>query len=236
MDTDIIRSVVETGITGLVTLVAAFAGSWYAFRLSDNVRARETIATNVAAVNRAQFALIQQYNLLKVFQRKSIDPARTDEARYVNMRPTLPLRELPAPLDLNSLSFLLETDDREFVIHLLIEEQRFQTARQAINERSRLHIEEVQPRLAAGGIKEKSPFREDELTEALGEHLFLMLQRSTEEVVREVDLTLASTLDLSARFHAAMKQRFPKEKIIRLDSDEPSNRPLQPTSGAAASS
>jgi hypothetical protein len=219
MDADTVRSVGETGITGPVTLVAAFAGSWYAFRLTDHARGRETIATNVAAVNRAQFALIQRYNLLKVFRRESIDPVRTDEPRYVNMRPTLPLRELSAPLDLNSLSFLLETDDRDVVIHLLIEEHRFETARQAINERFRLHIEEVQPRLAAGRIKEKSAFREDELVEALGEDLFLTLQRSTEEVVCEVDLTLASTLDLSARFHAAMKQRFPKQKIIRLDSD-----------------
>jgi hypothetical protein len=233
MDSETLRTIAETGITGLVTLAAAFAGSWYAFRLTDKAKARETVSAHVAAINRAQFALIQQYNALKVLQRKSIDPVRSDPVRYINMRPTLPLREPSSPLDLDSLSFLLETDDREFVMHLLIEEQRFETTRQAINERSRVHIEELQPRLA-GQIKEKQSYPQDELAGVLGEHLLLSLQRVTDEVVREVDLTLESTLQLSAGFHAAMKKRFPKYKIIGLDTDEPSNMPLQPTSGAGA--
>src|SRR5688572_7178097 len=203
MDSETIRTVVETGVTGLVTLVAAFAGSWYAFQLSDRAKTRETTAAQVAAINRAQFVLIQQYNALRIFQRKVVEPVRSDPLRFISMRPTLPLQPLSVPLDLNSVSFLLETDDRAIVFGLLIEEQRFETARQAVNERSRLHIDKVQPRLAAGGIREKTEGTLKELVGALGEHLFLSIQRGTEEAIREVDLTVASTLEQSRAFHQA---------------------------------
>jgi hypothetical protein len=223
MDSETVRTAVETAVTGLVTLVAAFAGSWYAFRLSDQAKARETTAGHVAAINRAQFVLIQQYNALRVFQQRSIEPVRSDSLRFINMRPTLPLRQLSVPLDIDSLSFLLETDDREFVFKLLIEEQRFKTALQAINERSRLHIEEVQPRLMAAAIREKSECNIEDLVGALGEHLLLLIQRGTEEAVREVDLTLASTIEQSRALYTAMKKRFPGHTIIRFEPDEPSD-------------
>ena len=161
-----------------MTLVAAFAGSWYAFRLSDSAKARSTVREQVAAVNRAQFVLIQQVNALKLIQSQTIEPVRLHPGRFLAMRPQLPMHGACSRLDLDSLSFLLETDDRELLFHLLIEQERFETIVQAMNERSRLHLEVVQPKLAAAGIAEGVDYLPSQIIGALGDTVVVHMKRS----------------------------------------------------------
>lgn len=82
----------------------------------------------MAAVNRAQFILIQQLNALKVIQAQAIDSARAHPLRFITMRALLPIDHDTSRVDADSLSFLLETDDRELPFLPLIEQQRFDAA------------------------------------------------------------------------------------------------------------
>lgn len=85
MDTKTALQLIEPLVTGLVTLAAAFAGSWYAFRLSDSAKARSTVRAQVAAVNKGQFVLIQQVNTLKLVQSQTIEPARQHPGRFLEV-------------------------------------------------------------------------------------------------------------------------------------------------------
>ncbi len=219
MDKSTALQLVETLVTGLVTLVAAFAGSWYAFRLTDRERERQTVREQVAAVNRAQFVLIQQFNALKQIQSQTIEPVRQHPGRFIAMRALLPIRGASSLIDADSLSFLLETDDRELPFRMLIEQQRFETAVQALNERSRLHLDVLQPMLAAAGIKEGIGYSRANIVKALGEELVLRLERATDEAIEQVDITIKSCPALVETFYAAMKARFPNHTIIRLPPD-----------------
>lgn len=223
---------VDTLVSALVTLVAAFAGSWSAFKLEDRSKARQRVRDQVAAINRAQFVLIQQWNELKNIQSKMIEPKRSDPLRFIAMRPSLDFGQSTPRLDAGDLLFLLETDDREFPFLLMLEQRRFDTAIQAVNERSRAHINELQPRLAQMGIKEGTSWTIDALTERLGEELVLRLQRATDASVEQVDLTVESCAALIAGFHQATKARFPNETFIRMAPDVPPLQPPQPTSTA----
>lgn len=215
----------ETLISAAVTLVAAFAGSWSAFKLADQDKVRQTIRDQVSAINRAQFVLIQQLSTLKNIQSKMIEPKRADRLRMINMRPALPVGGSVPQLDPDGLLFLLETEDRELPFHLMVEQQRFDVAVQAINERSRLHIEVLQPRLAAALIEEGCQYSSAKLTELLGEDLLLRLERATDTMVEQVELTVESCTALIATFHASMIVRFPNANIIRVDPSQPSNLP-----------
>lgn len=217
----------------LVTLFAAFFGASFAFLLNDRAKARQTVRDQVAAINRAQFVLIQQFNTLKFVQAQAVEPIRQHPVYYIAMRALLPLRdEVPEP-DLDSLSFLLETDDRELLLELMIENQRFKTAVQAINERSRLHLAAVQPRLDAAGIREGGEYSHSHYVEALGELLDSSLRRATDAAIKHVDQSIVSCQSLVARLYQAMKKRYPKRTLIRLDPDQPSNKRLQPTAAAS---
>ena len=221
----------EMILSALVTLVAAFAGAWYAFRLSDRDKARQVERGEAAAINRIQFALIQQVNILKLIQAQSIDPVRDHPGRFIAMRALLPVRERRPRLDADCLSFLLETEDRELPFAVMIEQDRFETALQAVDERSRFHLDVVQPRLAAAGIRERVDYLPGDVKSALGEDVLLRLQRATGEAILHVDRTIESTSSLVATLHRAMKARYPRQQFIRLGENKPSNTPLQPTSG-----
>lgn len=206
----------------LVTLVAAFAGAWYAFRLTDRAAARQVVRDQVAAVNRAQFNLIQQINLLTNVQTHSIDPIRDHPGRFLAMRPlTSPIASNVGGVDVDGLSFLLETEDRELLFELIIEGQRFQAAVRALEDRSRVHLETAQPRLAAAQIAEGVFYSLEQIETALGTQLFLHLRRATDEVIDLVDQTRESSEALVAKFRVAMKRRFPKFSIIHLDKAAP---------------
>ena len=205
---------ISTLITAAVTLLATFVGAGFAFRLNDKARARQTVRDQVAAVNRAIFILGRQFNLLKVIQTETIDPFREDPTRFIGMRPSLPVGLESPTLDLDSLSFLLETDARELLMELLIEQDRFEMALQSMNERSRLHLEVLQPRMAEAGIIEGG--RADDLLRAIGEPLALRMQNATENTIQQIDKTVESNLEFAEKFRLAMKQLFPKARIIRL--------------------
>lgn len=213
----------DTIISAFVTLAAAFAGAWSAFKLEDRARARRRVRDQVAAINRAQFVLIQQWNELKNIQAKMIDPKRKDPLNFITMRPSLSFGESTPRLDIRDLLFLLETDDRDLPFLLMLEERRFETAIQAVNERSRAHINELQPRLTEADVKEGTTWTIDSLTERLGEGLVLRLQRATDAAIKEVDLTVESCAALVDRFYRAMKARFPGETIIRMAPESASD-------------
>ena len=224
METKTILLVLEALQPAVVPLGAAFLGAWLAFRLEDNARARQTVRDQVEAVNKALFVLIRQVNSLINTQTQIINPHREDPDCYINMRPSLPKASGSPTLDLDSLSFLLETDDRELLGELLVEQERFEASLQAINERSRYHLEVLQPRMAAARIGEHAEYPTDKIRSVLGESFVVLMQCATDDAIQHVDKTVGSNFALAAKFNHAMKRRFPKHTIIRLAPKEPSNK------------
>ena len=224
MDTKTIILVLEALQPAVVPLGAAFLGAWLAFRLEDNARARQTVRDQVEAVNKALFVLIRQVNSLINTQTQIINPHREDPDCYINMRPSLPKASGSPTLDLDSLSFLLETDDRNLLGELLVEQERFEAALQAMNERSRYHLEILQPRMEAARIGEHAEYSTDKIRSVLGESFVLLMQRATDDAIQLVDKTVESNSVLTGKVHVAMKRRFPKHTIIRLAPKEPSNK------------
>lgn len=224
----------DTIVTGVVTLVAVFAGSWSAFKLEDRAREGQRTRDRIAAINRAQLVLIQQWNALANLQSQVIDPQRSDPVRFIVMRPCPPCGVTTPRQEVGELSFLIETDDRDFPFLLMLEQSRFDTAAWAVNDRSRLHIDELQPRLREAGVREGTSWTIGELEQRLGEDLVRKLQRATDAVVEQVDLTVASTANLVRQFRESMKARYPDERIISMEPNSPSNQALHPTAGETA--
>jgi hypothetical protein len=63
-------------LAGFGTLVASFAGAWFAFRFAKYQRQRETRENEVASGNRALFTLSIMLNALNLYNREIIDPWR----------------------------------------------------------------------------------------------------------------------------------------------------------------
>lgn len=207
----------ETLISALAVVVAAFSGAWYAFRLSDKERERKELKNAVASGNRAIFTLMRQWNELSLIQRQLIDPMRSHPARFVTLLPTLPLDYEPLKCDIDSIGFLLETPHRQCLMDLMVAESRFQTAVRVLNERSKLHMQTVQPLLEKAGIIEGGDYTKKEIEAALGDRLSVHLSRLTDDVIELVDNAIISLKDISDKLHNALRQLYPQEKIINFE-------------------
>ena len=211
-------------ISGLTTLVAAFAGSWFAYILSNRDRARNEKDARVAAANRALFTLLRQFNTLYVLKAQIIDPKRSDALRLVSMRALSPLPH-DVHVDLDSLNFVLETEHRQILGELMVADDRFHATIQAINERSILHREVVQPIIKAAGVREGDEATPADVESLLGHAVYSELQRATDQAISLVDLTLASTQAIAGQLRDVFLKVYPKRTFIRFEPNE------QPTEG-----
>ncbi len=209
-----LEPLLSTLLSALATVVAAFLGAWYAFNLMDKDHQRKKRATAVASANRAIFTLMRQWNELNLIQRQLIDPIRSHPAKFVTLLPTLPLDYEHLKFDIDSLSFLLDTEYRQCLMDLLIAEEKFQTAVRVLNERSRLHFQTVQPLLERAGIIEGGDYTKQQIEVALGERRKVELSRLTDDVIEHVDHAIISLKETSDYLHTVLKRLYPKETII----------------------
>ncbi len=207
---------VSTFVGALTTLVAAFAGSWFAYKFSDRDRKRQLEDAQVAAANRAIFTLMRQFNTLTVFKERIIAPKRADALRLLNMRATAPMVYEDVHVDLDALTFLLETEHREVLGELMVEDERFHATIQAINMRSKLFIEVVQPILVAAGVREGDEATPAAVETMLGYVTYRELQRATDQAISFVDSTLGSSQAMALQLRGVFRKLYPKRTFIRF--------------------
>lgn len=110
-----------------------------------------------------------------------------------------------------NLSFLLETDYADILRELAIEQDRFRSALRTLNERSRLHREQLQVRMERAGISDGDTISSQDLLTKLGKNHVLMMISLTDSVIQAFDTTLESHIDVAKRFTDAMNECFPKK-------------------------
>jgi hypothetical protein len=212
----------------IAILLAAFFGAWFAFRLQDKAKVREERVSNINAANRALFTVFQQINSLRVFQFDIIDPVRNHPIKFIAMRPVLKEQYEYSQFDFPTLGFLLNSKQRQIVLDLFVEQQRFRSAIKVINYRSALYINEVEPALKHAGIREEYDYTKDELVEALGHPLNKSLQRATDQVIYTVDRTVNSLDEIKGKMIKAFKDLFPDGDFLNFELIEgPANKSLQ---------
>lgn len=160
---------------------------------------------------------MSQWNELALIQREVINPVRSHPAKCLALRPTHPLDYERFRFDLDSLSFLLETDFRQCLTDLLIAENRFQTTAKALNKRSSLHLQYAQPLLEKAGIIEGGDYTKQQIESALGNRLSVQLSRLTEDVIEHVDNSVIYLKETSDKLHDALKQLYPKGCVINFE-------------------
>lgn len=220
---------VSDAITAASTLLAAFLGAWLAYRLQDNSRQRDEANTKISAANKAIFIVFQQVNSLRLFQMDFIDPHRRDPGIFISMSPIMQEDHKSIRYDFDGLNFLLGTKHKQLLLDLFIEQQRFEAAIQAINYRSELHIQQVQPSLALAGIKEGVDYPGEAFASALGPLLFKTMQRQTEQVIYHVDRTVRSLQEIKTKMQVVFRDLFPNNTFLDFEllENEP-NKPQEP--------
>lgn len=211
-------------LSGFTTLVAAFFGAWCAFLFNNRREKREDEKAMVQAGNSALFSVACQYNTLAGIKKQFIDPCRENEYRFLSMLPILSINYNLPRIKFESLEFLLATKHHSLLLETAIVQEWFQTAIRAIDERSRLHLEEVQIKLQEAEFKQGNEVTMENLENMLGERLLSHIIRATNAAISAVDKAIESNLKIGGDLNSAFIDLFPKHKIVGLEVIEATER------------
>ena len=201
-------------VPSLAVLLAAFYGASFAYELQKEKEKEDIKRRNIVNGNSAIFTLMRMTNKLVIFQRQIIDPIRNNPARFLAMQPTATLEKDDIKLDMEKLYFLLETDDRDLLGEIMIEEERYRNAIDAINGRSRLHLLEAQPQLEKAGFQPGGEYTFAQMEAMLGPRLYATIKSATDQTITHIDNAVVSIKATSDKLTTSLKRLFPNEKII----------------------
>lgn len=208
-------------IPSLATLVAAFFGAKYAFQFQRDKDREDNKKRNVINGNSSLFTLMRMTNNLVVFQRQIIAPIRNSPTYFLDMRPTNVIEKDDIKLNIDNLNFLLETDDRNLLGEIVVEEERYKNAIDAVNLRSNLHIHEVQLKLESAGFVQGESISLAQIENILGQRLYVSITLATDEVISHVDAAVVSIKLVADKLTASLKKQFPDEIIISFAIPSP---------------
>jgi len=204
-------------ISILPIMLGTFFGAWFAFRFQNKREETKKDEQRVEALHRALFLLGRFINELEVIKKQTIDPYRGREDIWLTMLPTLIPEYNDFKFEINNLSFILSTDSPNTLHDLLIEESRFHQAIIAINYRSKLHLEQVQPILMEKGFDPDRPNNIQDYENALGLFVTASIKKGTEEAMYAVDKALKTSQELMKDLSEKTKQWYPNYKSLIID-------------------
>lgn len=136
-------------VGAIATLFAAFLGSWYAFRLQGEKDRRAEIAVRATSLNSAIFELMRAHNKLIALRNQFINPLRMHPDRDFMIQPVAGGSLGTMSIDYKSLGFLFLSEDPNILGTLAMLDQDFAGTLDIIAQRSRMHVEEIQPAVEA---------------------------------------------------------------------------------------
>jgi len=205
--------------SALITLVSAFGGAWFAFKI-QNIHERKVMDDkNRTSINIAQISLMQKYNHLLVIKKNFISPFPNDPLDWINI-PALSPREKAAEIDFSSLSILIDSNNASVISEVLLSNEYYNEIIKSINIRSNIHIEELQPKYGEIRKKYNDQLSEKILLYELGEKTVGALMNATREILKiipEAIQQIEKTIDL---VYKTGKELYPKGKILYVKSQE----------------
>ena len=200
----------------LATLVASFAGAWGAFLLENQRRQREERSRNIGAASRALYTIFNFWNTLEQFRKEVLEPYRGKPDAWLNLAAHPAIATGDHRFEAGDLQFLLQSSHAQVYAALFLEEQRYKLAISLIKERSHLVLNEVFPRMAAAGFAVGRSASQEEIERTLGIDVVHKLKEITAALYKNVDEDLASLKAQHDALRSAIKQLYPRHKVLQV--------------------
>ncbi|ARZ74635.1 hypothetical protein CCR98_10760 [Stenotrophomonas sp. WZN-1] len=205
-------------LSAVATLAASFFGASFAFRYQQKEKDRERREKEIAQAGAALQCLFRMTNIVGGYKTSFVDPVREmGDMAAINLAASLSEDVSRERFDMASLSFLSGLEEQQLVADLWLEERRFRNLMQAIDRRSKLHLEQFQPKAEAHGLHSRGQLSLDEIRKLLGPMIVNELQRTTKFIIKDVDDTLESLDQVKTRFREVLSLRFPGQKFLNFE-------------------
>jgi hypothetical protein len=194
---------------GFATLVGALVGAMLAYLLQRRFQKAVENQNAKAAAHRMMFALLQQINTIVLIQRDYVYDELKNPGRFLSIPATPSFDTNKNVLQLPELAFLLEDKQgRAILYEFYIAQENYVEALNQWNLRSALHLEKVQPALAASDIESGAAVAEVDLRKALGAHIFGHIVNSTENCVAVLPRAFQKLAEVKKKVRPYLVRRF----------------------------
>lgn len=198
--------------SALATLVAAFAGAWFAFHFQENKELLKKHKERVSLINQALIALIRQYQALENIKLE-LEPFKDDPIRHIRAPGVTTNQFSDIKIKVETLSFLIDSPEPTLLIKIMLEQERFEMALKAVELRSQRHVSDLQPKYAALAIPDGSLVNIGDLRTQLGDFLFEACKNETNQMYEAVYSCADSTVAAINNLFNYAKLVYPKEKL-----------------------
>jgi hypothetical protein len=172
---------------GFATLVGALVGAMLAYFLQRRFQKNQERTASLMAAHKMMFALLQQINTIVLIQRDYIYEHLANPARFLSIQPTAPYDKVKNTLEIEDLSFLIDSrEGRAILYDLYLAQENYIEALNQWNIRSRLHLEKVQPALAASNIQNGATVSMSDIEAVLGKLNLGILVNSTNNCIESL--------------------------------------------------
>jgi len=199
-----------------IYIAAAFSGAWFAFQLQNRKARKDTDAREVAAANNAIFELSRWYNKLHVFKKQFIDAHRNNPMRHFLILPAAGMSLGQPKIDYESISFIFRSSNPNILGTISLAEQEVASTIDVINQRSKFHVEELQPVVEQLEKHFGPSLPGADLEEEFGKKNTQVLKMLTDCLVEGVDASISALRENIDKLKAETESMHPGHAVIGM--------------------
>lgn len=207
----------ETIIGAIATLIAAFLGAFFAFRLNEKREEIKIQEEHLGAANRAIFTLMRAYNYIAGYNKQYIAPHKDKPEAYVAIPPSIGNSNPEFKIDFDSISFLIPLKKSKILGDLAEFEVLFATIIEVLKTRNHILANIVQPAMEASGAKHGGDVYLDEIDEVIGDRISNTMKSLTGDLIEIMELGEERSEHLMQQLHETMVNLFPGKNVIRME-------------------
>ncbi|TAG50029.1 MAG: hypothetical protein EAZ30_01870 [Betaproteobacteria bacterium] len=211
----------DTWEKAILTLLGTFIGATLAFGSQLYLHRRQERKAELVSAHRILFCLLQQTNALVLFQNDFVAPHRNSPAPFMEIPAAMEFDLSKNQFDFSSFNFLLKSKEgRQVMYDLYLAQESYVEALRAINERSRMHREELQPKLFEAGFKNNELTTDAELARRLGPLVLGSMTSLTAQVLEIVPSTFRKLVVAKIAFREFAVKYFRTNEFTEFEFPE----------------
>jgi len=204
-------------IAGTVaTLVAAFAGAYFAYKFNENREKQRKDDIDLASANKVIFTLVRLYNHIASFNNQFILPHKNSPNAYISIQPLFGNSDTNLVLDYDSISFLFAHRKPEILSEIAELENLFSTFIETEKARSHMNLNIVQPAMEKAGIANGTSITLGEIDKLLGDRTSVIMKSLTDELINITECGEKQSEQVIKKLHEVMVGIFPDKNVVKM--------------------
>jgi hypothetical protein len=211
----------DTWEKALLTLVGTFVGAMLAFLSQIALRKREDGKAELLAAHRILFCLFQQTNTIMLFQKEWVAPRKDSPVQFIEIPAASEFDPSKNLFDFSSFGFLLKSGEgRQIMFDLYLAQECYVETLRGINERSKMHRELLQPKLAEVQIGDGKPITLGELEKLLGQLVQGTMVNATTQMLSQLQHSFEKLIAAKLAFRKFAVSYFKSNDFTEFDFPE----------------